>query len=204
MENTRRFPAGLILAMASCFLLVSPGQAEAGDPATMGENVPIWNIAQDGTAISIKWVDHTPNPRFAIHDAGTSTNLSDDLVLDRETGLIWARDANLPKGMQTWQDAMNYCRNQIQLGNRKAWRLPTIEELLSIIDPSQSNPALPNGHPFINVQGVFYWSSSTYESSSSRAWFVSMGVGFAQVYSKSVSYFTWPVRGGNGYASGRW
>jgi hypothetical protein len=204
MENTRRLTAGLILAIAFCFLLVSPGEADAVDPANVGENVPLWNIAQGGTAISIRWVDHTPNPRFAIHDAGTSTNLSDDLVLDKETRLIWARNANLPKGMQTWQDAMNYCRNQIQLGNRKAWRLPTIEELLSLIDPSQSNPALPNGHPFVNVQGVFYWSSTTYESSSSRAWFVSMGVGFAQVYSKSVSYFAWPVRGGNGYASGRW
>jgi hypothetical protein len=159
MENTRRLTAGLTLAIAFCFLLVSPGEVVAGDPANVGENVPLWNIA-----------------RFAIHDAGTAANLSDDLVLDKETRLIWTRDANLPKGMQTWQHGMNYCRNQIQLGNRKGWRLPTIEELLSLIDPSQSNPALPNG----------------------------MGVGFAQVYSKSVSYFVWPVRGGNGYASGRW
>ena len=204
MEKTGRFTTGLILAMALCFLLFASGQVRAEDPAKVGENVPLWNIAQDRTALSIRWEDHTPNPRFAIHDAGTPTNLSDDLVLDKETGLIWTRDANLPKGMQTWQDAMNYCRNQIELGNRKGWRLPTIEELSSLIDPSQSNPALPNGHPFINVQGVFYWSSTTYESSSSRAWFLSMGVGFAQVYSKTVSYFTWPVRGGNGYASGRW
>jgi hypothetical protein len=204
MEKTERFTTGVILAMALCFLFLLPGQAEGGDPVRLGEYTPLWNIAQDGTAISIKWKDHAPNPRFAIHDPATPNNPSDDLVLDKETGLIWSRDANLPKGMQTWQDAMNYCRNQVQLGNRKGWRLPTIEELLSIIDPSQTNPALPNDHPFVNVQGVFYWSSSTYESSSSRAWFVSMGVGFAQVYAKSVSYFTWPVRGGNGYASGRW
>ena len=204
MEKTVAFMRGLILAVAVCFLLFSPGQGEAGDPAKVRENVPLWNITQNGTTKSINWKDHAPNPRFAIHDGGTPKNLSDDLVLDKETRLIWARDANLPKGMQTWQDGVNYCRNQIQLGNRKGWRLPTIEELLSIIDPSEHNSALPNGHPFVNVQGVFYWSSTTYESSSSRAWFVSMGVGFAQVYSKSVSYFVWPVRGGNGYASGRW
>jgi len=204
MQMTRRLATFFGLATAFCFLLVSPAQADPSDPVASGGNIPIWEITQGKTATSIKWESHTPNQRFAIYDAGTPENESDDLVLDKETGLIWPRNANIPKGMLTWQDAMNYCRNHVQLGNRKGWRLPTIEELLSLIDPSLSNPALPDGHPFINVQGVFYWSSTTYESSSSRAWFVSMGVGFTQVYSKSVSYFVWPVRGGNGYASGRW
>ncbi|MBL7226262.1 MAG: DUF1566 domain-containing protein [Desulfobacteraceae bacterium] len=196
MKTTKRISGVLGLTVAFCFVLASLVQANPGEP--------IWKITQDGTGDSIKWVDHEPNPRFAIYDAGTPGNDLDDLVFDKETGLIWARNANVPKGMQTWQDAINYCRNNVQLGNRKGWRLPTIEELSSLIDLSEMNPALPKGHPFKNVQGVFYWSSTTYESSSGRAWFVSMGVGFAQVYSKTVNYFVWPVRGGNGYATGRW
>ena len=78
MKKTGRFTTGLILAIAFCFLLVLPGEGDAGDLAKVGENVPLWNITQNGTAMSIKWKDHAPNPRFAIHDAGTPKNLSDD------------------------------------------------------------------------------------------------------------------------------
>jgi len=204
MEKATKGTVILWLAAAFCFGLLSLVQAELSYPLTKRVSPPVWKISQDGTDKSVNWINHAPNPRFSIYDLGTPENQSDDLVLDTETGLILARDANLPKGMQTWQDAINYCRNVVQLGNRKGWRLPTIEELMSLVDPSQSNPALPAGHPFINVQGTFYWSSTTYESSSSRAWFVSMNVGFVQVYSKSVSYFVWPVRGGIGHATGKW
>jgi hypothetical protein len=51
-------------------------------------------LAQEKTK-SLKWVDHKPNPRFAIYDPGTPTDKGDDLVLDKEKGLIWTRNANL-------------------------------------------------------------------------------------------------------------
>ena len=70
-------------------------------------------------------------------------------VLDKETGLVWQRDTdNTPK---TWFEAWVYCY-QLTLGARKGWRLPTIEELSTLVDPSQSNPALPLGHPFTNCE----------------------------------------------------
>ena len=46
-------------------------------------------------AKSLKWVDHKLNPRFAIYDLGTPADEGDDLVLDKEKGLIWTRNANL-------------------------------------------------------------------------------------------------------------
>ena len=58
-------------------------------------SIPIWKITQKQSAKSVKWVDHDPNPRFAIYDTQTPDDPSDDLVLDKETGLVWARDANL-------------------------------------------------------------------------------------------------------------
>lgn len=30
--------------------------------------------------------------------------------------------------------------------------MSTVEELRTLVDPTQSNPALPSGHPFSNVQ----------------------------------------------------
>ena len=226
MQNTRKITTILTLAVAFCFLLVSLAQAGPNDPITeqwakknlknrkKTTSIPIWQITEDGTNKSVTWQDRAQNPRFAIYDvlgnnAGGSDILLDDLVLDKETGLFWARDANLADGIRTWQSAMTYC-NTVTLGNRKGWRLPTKEELSSLVDPSQSNPALPTGHPFINVvSGVedYYWSSTTYEMGGVDAWAVSMFSGFVghgHKASDGYLHYVWPVRGGNGYATGNW
>ena len=146
MEGKRKIAAIPILAVAFCFALGSPAQAE--------EKIK-----------SLKWVEHKPNPRFAIHDPGTPTEEGDDLVLDKETELIWARNANLAGKYLTWEEATVYCKN-LDIGNLKGWRLPTQEELSSLVDPSRSVPALPGGHPFINVKAIHYWSSTQHDSAS--------------------------------------
>jgi hypothetical protein len=192
MEKTRKITSILTLAVAFCLVLVS--LVQAGPGAT---NIPIWQITQDGTDTSVKWVNHAPNPRFAIYDSGTPGYNLDDLVLDKETGLIWAKDANLADGTRTWEEAVTYCRNR-NIGNRKGWRLPTVEELASLVDPTQSYPVLPSGHPFENVQCYNYWSSTPYEADTASAWIVYMFNGHVYYGAKSGSYFVWPVRGGSG------
>lgn len=41
------------------------------------------------------------------------------------------------------------------------WRLPTMEELCTLIDFSRRDPALPNGHMFLNVPSGYHWSATT-------------------------------------------
>lgn len=182
----------------------------------MSATEPIWSIIKDGTSSPITWVHHAPNPRFALYDPNADSNpanpasLSDDLVLDRETGLVWARDANL-LGQNNWLDASTRCR-ELELGNRAGWRLPAVEELSSLIDPAQANLALPPGHPFVNVQygsGVYaYWTSTNYENPSAAAWFVNLwrgaGPHLAGLANKSVPGHVWPVRGGSAGISWNW
>jgi hypothetical protein len=124
--------------------------------------------------------------------------LDDEAVLDKETGLTWARNANLD-GTKSWQDAINYCAN-LTISDRKGWRLPTREELASLLDISQTIPALPIGYDiFSNVQSnYYYWSSTEYEGDSSKAWYVYMGLGHVRNDSKNLAgTYVWPVRGGN-------
>jgi hypothetical protein len=80
------------------------------------------------------------------------TNWSSEAVLDRETGPVWQRS---PSGFSAnWFDALEFCNFFTFTGNRGGWRLPSIQELQSLIDPTQRNPALPAGNPFQGVQFV--------------------------------------------------
>ncbi|MEB2307693.1 MAG: DUF1566 domain-containing protein [Candidatus Brocadiaceae bacterium] len=118
-------------------------------------------------------------------------------VLDKETGLVWEKSPDTE--VKTWADAVAYAYNK-SVGGRKGWRLPTIEELASLVDPTKTDPALPSGHPFTNVQSDFYWSSTTRVTDTSEAWDVHFGngnmFGNAKLYD---GYYVWCVRGGYGY-----
>jgi hypothetical protein len=106
-----------------------------------------------------KLVCATPGncPRFVV-----LSNWNSAAVLDRETGLVWERQPGvfpfeLP---QSWGTTFSGCF-QKSTGGRKGWRMPTMEELSSLVDPSTGT--LPAGHPFINVQVdlfAVYWSAS--------------------------------------------
>lgn len=105
-----------------------------------------------------------------------------DGVLDRETGLVWEKS---PSGQGNWLSALVYC-NVKTAGNRNGWRLPSIQELASLLDPAATGPglALPVGHPFVGIQQsdpFFYWSiTSTMANgnvSGASAWVVEFATG---------------------------
>ncbi len=129
-------------------------------------------------------------PRFIV-----LSNWNSAAVLDRETGLVWERSPST--SAFNWTVAQSYC-NILTLGNRKGWRMPTVQELASLVDPMQSDPALPDGHPFQNVRSSSYWSATTTAGSTSYKWGVGFGGGGVGVADKSSDYFVWCVRGGQG------
>ena len=53
-----------------------------------------------------------------------------------------------------WSSAISYAYQKEELGGRKGYRLPTIEELSSLIDPNQEYPALPVDHPFVECHNA--------------------------------------------------
>ena len=79
-------------------------------------------------------------PRFVV-----LSNFGGDAVLDRETGLVWEKS---PSEALVRLD-FDPCQKAV--GGRQGWRVPTVEELRSLIDPAQSNPSLPPGQPFMNI-----------------------------------------------------
>lgn len=174
---------------------------------------PMWRIFRDGSDQSIQWIDYSANPRFAVHTPpGTQPTPSglQDVVLDKETGLVWARNANL-FGSKNWLDANTLCRG-LELANRMGWRLPSVEEFSSLVDPRQTPLALPPSHPFLNVQygsGIAaYWTASNAENPAGAAWFVNpwrgAGPQLAGIGNKSIQGYAWPVRGGTAGVNWNW
>lgn len=115
----------------------------------------------------------------------------DGTITDTKTGLIWLKDANYLGGQKSYQEAAQACRD---LG--EGWRLPERLELESLLDLIQCEPALSQGHPFINVQSSYYWSATTYAGNTSYAWIVSMSYGYVHDDFKANGDYVWPVRGG--------
>jgi hypothetical protein len=92
-----------------------------------------------------------PTRRFAL----VLDNLA---VLDNETGLVWQR--TFGNADVLYPVAITGCGSAIT-GGRGGWRIPTLAELRSLIDPTQSNPSLPAGHPIvISNPGAYYWSTT--------------------------------------------
>lgn len=126
-------------------------------------------------------------------------------VLDRETGLVWQRVPAEPRIFE-WANARNFCRTE-NTGGRMGWRLPTVEELSSLLDlsPGPSDPGLPPGHPFdLRNASPFFWSSSVDDFDPTRAYAVTVIgetaelVPGVRVFPKDFRLRVWCVRGGQG------
>ncbi len=143
-----------------------------------------------------------PNPRFTDNGNGT--------VTDNLTGLIWLTNANCFGG-QNWDNALAQANGLASgacgLSDGSAagdWRLPSINELESLVDAERASSALPSGHPFAGVQTSNYWSSTSYADITSYAWYVYFNSGYVDAYTsgyvdayeKSRNNYVWPVRGG--------
>ncbi len=121
--------------------------------------------AQDGNH-TLRWDQNLPAAqRFVVLAA-----FNNEAVLDKETGLVWERSPATTT--HTWFDARGQCMFH-STGGRKGWRLSSVHELGSLVDPSvpSPGPTLPPGHPFTNIQGAAYWSATANPyAATSDAW----------------------------------
>jgi len=131
------------------------------------------------------------------YKAGTarSYNRVAGVVIDNATGMQWQDDysdnANTIK-TANWADAATYCTSLNLDG--PGWRLPSIEELVSITDKSRTNPSIDP--TFQNVTSNLYWSSTTYAFLSGYAWGVNFYYGGDGLGAKTSSFYVRCVRGG--------
>ena len=123
------------------------------------------------------------------------SNFESKAVLDRNTGLVWEK--NPFNGLAKWDTGIPAyaCANNA-VGGQKGWRLPSFQELASLIDPTQFNPSPPASHPFREIQQADYWSATTVAANPVFAWTVHFGSGNVGYDYKDNSHYIWCVRGG--------
>ena len=125
---------------------------------------------------------------------------NDETVLDLETHLTWQVET---QGPMTWKEALLYCQN-LSLSGFNDWRLPSVNELSSIVDLSRYSPAI-NDSIFTHTQSDYYWTSTTTDFSGYGAWSVHFSDGDRTIYGssenngigyKSSAHYIRSVRGG--------
>lgn len=133
---------------------------------------------------------------------------ADQTVSDEMTGLIWMQDGNQPgpsacaPGVaKTWQEAQDYitCLNQNSYLSHNDWRLPSINELRTLINYNESNQAtwLSTSCSFTNMKNINYWSSTTSAVSPDSALTVNMGAaGVINALAKATPGNMIAIRGG--------
>ncbi|WP_103638117.1 DUF1566 domain-containing protein [Campylobacter concisus] len=114
--------------------------------------------------------------------AGFSRDDRRKVVKDDIYKLMWQDGEDIYQG--TYDEAIKYCEN-LTFAGFEDWRLPTLNELLSITDDSGYNPAINKA--FKNVaykmsdKGEksygWYWSSTEHAVVSSDAWVLNFGNG---------------------------
>ena len=132
-------------------------------------------------------------------DGSYQKGLTKTFTVGGSTGLIWQRcslgqnyDETCSGNPQqlTWSNANTYCNSLPSLGGN-TWRLPTVNELLNLVDYgiSSSGVMYINSTAFPNtVWASSYWSSSTSVQNSGHALYVGFTGGSAYSITKDGNF----------------
>ena len=183
--------------------LLPSGQADCYDVS--GLVVSCFGTGQDGEIrAGLQW----SGSRFS-----SLANKRTDVL----TNLVWAQDASSgdtpvacdsykdggdtdPDAVSSWQNVQQFvqCLNDNNYLGENDWRLPNINELMSLLDfgrASSTNSLLAEG--FVGVTEVDYWSGTTHVPVATEAKAVNFFLNRSLSISKNNGIaYVWPVRGG--------
>ena len=128
------------------------------------------------------------------------TDNGNGTVTDNSTGLMWEQCSEGQSGTgcagsaagMTWADALTAARNS-RLGGYSDWRLPNVKELQSIVEYGVYIPFIDLAK-FPNTLSTWYWTSSSYASDSSGAWYVDLGYGHVYYDNRNPNLYGLAVR----------
>jgi hypothetical protein len=179
----------LLAVMLVCLGVASFPRDAAGQAAATPLQTLLELVTSFGD-VSRSWSAALPSAqRFVVLSA-----FDDDAVLDKNTGLVWQRAPRISE--RFWPSAQYACLNA-RIGGQMGWRLPSVSELASLVDPAATQePLLPAGSPFDLDGRVFFWSATRRALFTDLAWGVDFRNGIVDDYQFFLTVSVWCVRGG--------
>lgn len=120
------------------------------------------------------------------------SQVGSELIHDAGSGLTWQKNgSDFPL---SWQEANLYVQglNQTSWQGRQDWRLPTVEELITLLTPND-DLAHSCQKIFFSPRQSFLWSSDT--RSALAAWYVNVDFSFVESRDKTCRNFVRAVFG---------
>lgn len=114
----------------------------------------------------------------------------DKVVVDYATGLMWQQSGSAYE--LSLRDAEGYV-DQLNRGDHAGfsdWRLPTVEELASLLEPRKKGVRYID--PLFDLRQQWFWSAD--KRSSGKAWSVSIRAGIVTLETKDSKYYVRGVR----------
>jgi hypothetical protein len=129
------------------------------------------------------------------------TDNKDGTITDTKTGLTWVKNPHTDlsekfKKEMPWQPAIDACK-ELDFAGHKDWRLPTAEELISIIDweaGAKDNEPTIDTKFFPDTKTSYYWTITPCPWSAGYARIVTFDGGYVLNYSKGSNTYVRPVR----------
>lgn len=157
--------------------------------ASLPASATSWNCVKDNIT-GLMWEVKTTDG--GLHDKGnTYTWYEPDNT--KNGGSAGTQNGGACTGSQCDTNAYVSAVNTTGYCGYKDWRIPTRQELTSIIDFSSINPAIDMNY-FQNTQSNLYWSSSPLSYGSKNTWVVNFNGGDSGNIGKNNNYFLRLVR----------
>ena len=115
------------------------------------------------------------------------------VIVDYATNSMWQPSG--PKDPLPWRDAQEYIvrLNREQAAGYAGWRLPTLEELASLLEPARQKSQLFLA-PVFGASHVWCWSADQAAAADKTAWYVSFSSGGIQQQGIANAAFVLAVR----------
>lgn len=110
----------------------------------------------------------------------------DKIVVDRATGLMWQQGTSAQqmshRGARAWIDELN----RHGFAGFNDWRLPTLAEALTLLEPGPNPEGVYIDSVFMARRRLWMWTSE--RGDTETAWYVNFNYGYSQLNRINTSY----------------
>ncbi len=166
------------------------------DPEMLSKDIVVQMIRKYGFNHPADWSKYGLSPSITgnfQHEYKIKRSNGVNVIVDYATNLMW-QQAGIRDPMP-WRNAHEYIHtlNNEQYAGHSDWRLPTIEELASLLEPTKQNANLYIAPVFGTTQ-LWCWSADKAASPKEAAWYISFTSGGIQQHGTDNTVFVLAVR----------